>query len=256
MKKVNQSQQKLLNYLDAFIESDRFQDVILKLRKEIGIPKNGLKFKGKENELYGYAFFVPKELLEKNKNRINILKTVNLGLKDLRKEFPTKDINISIFFNLYLFYNKKFYISPNVIPQDTNLCQVLDMLEFLEECRYPIEEGGAEFLKNSFEDMPIILKINPQMSQRDLMGYIKDHWALISAYLDRHKNIESKLGKIRTKNPAIKERNEFIYKNRNKPRAEISSLVSDSNFSKEIAEVDSGSVGKIISIERKRRKEV
>jgi hypothetical protein len=257
MKKINQSQQKLVNYLDEFIDSDYFQEIIIKLRKELGIPKNGLKEKIDYKNLYNYAFFIPKALKPNNSNKTNILKSINVGLKDARKKFPLKDMSISIFFQLYLFYNKKFYNTPKIIPNEVDLCQVVDMLEFAEEYSYPIlEENGVQFLKNYFNDNPVILKIHPNMTQRDLVGYIKDHWPIINAYQDRYKNTKLKLGKIRTKNPSIKTRNDYIYKNRNKTRSEISSLVS-LNFPQELSNsIDAGSVGKIISIERKRRKEV
>lgn len=257
MKKINQSQQKLINYLDEFVDSDYFQGVILKLRKELGIPKNGLKEKIEDRSLYNYAFFIPKKLKTNNTSKVNILKSINIGLKDIRKKFPLKDASISILFNLYLFYNKKFYNKPSIIPQEIDLCQIVDMLEFTEEYSYPLlEEDGVKFLKNYFNDNPIVLKIHPNMTQRDLVGYIQDHWAIISAYQDRYKNKKLKLGKIRTKNPNIKTRNDYIYKNRNKTRAEISSLVN-LNFPQELSDsIDAGSVGKIISIEKKRRKEV
>lgn len=96
--------------------------------------------------------------------------------------------------------------------------------------------------------------MHPRISQRDLLDYVKTHWEIIRFYLSQYKNDKSKLGKLRTKNEFIKQRNEFIYKNRNMPYKNLVVAVNE-QFPNRIKDtVDEGNVGKIISLERKRRK--
>ena len=260
MKKVDQGKQKLLNYIDRFIDSDYFQNGITELRKEFRIPSNGFKLSIKsENKLIinrkiNAFFHIPKILKNRKKN---ILKDINIALKNLNKKFPINDPQIIFVFKIYLFYNKKLYEVLNETIDETNLCRIENIKEELEEYNFlaPPKEV-VKIFKRKFKDYPIILKLHPSISQRDLLNYIKNHWAIISFYLERHKDGDSMLGRIRTRNNKIKERDQFIYKYRNLPYGQIISLVSQ-NFSKDVSLIlDEGNIGKIISLEKERRKQV
>ena len=65
MKRVNQGKQKLWNYLDNFMDSDYFQDEILKLRIKLNIPTKGFPLTSDLREKLSKPislFFYPKEL--------------------------------------------------------------------------------------------------------------------------------------------------------------------------------------------------
>ncbi len=97
---------------------------------------------------------------------------------------------------------------------------------------------------------PVILRINPYASQREIIDYIKKFYNLsIKPIQDYYKIDNIKLGSVKKKDPKKQERNNFIYENKDLPRAEIASLVG-----KKFKEyLDVGHVGKIISLEKKKR---
>lgn len=253
--KVNQGKQKLLNYLDSFIELDYFQNEIKTLREKFNIPKNGfnlseeLKKEITRNVMIEAPFHIPVELENK---KLELMKPINLAIREVSSKFPINDYAIISLFKIYLFYNIKLYECLDGLGE-INLCRTEDVKEELEEYSFlaPSDEVVRIF-KRKFNDYPVVIKLHPSISQRDLLAYIKDYWHLIRYYLSQYKDKKSKLGKIKRKKSSIKERNKFIYENRNLPRKKIMQLVAD-KF-KEI--LDYGHIGKIISLEKKRRKEV
>lgn len=258
MKKNNQSKKKLLNYTDRFIDSDSFQKQIKSIRKIFGLPTNGFSMpkKLKEkliNSVFAYsAYYFPTQFRDK---KINDLKRINLAIEVLIENFPIKDTQIKTIFRIYLFYNVKLYEIMDR-PNEVNLCRIEDIKDEIKA--YSSITSSKEVLKilnKNFNEYPVVLKLHPSISRRDLEAYVKDYWHTIAFYLDFHKNQNAKLGKIKTRNPLIKKRDEFIYKNRKMDRKKLSNLVS-SRFPEISNSIDLGSIGKIISLERKRRKEV
>ena len=99
---------------------------------------------------------------------------------------------------------------------------------------------------------PVRVDISPYASKRDILDFIRKNYDRIKEIQDKHKIKVIKIGKIRSRKPHIQKRNDFIYKHRHLPRREIMRLVS-----KKFNEVlDYGHIGKIISLEKKRRKEM
>lgn len=251
---MEQSKQKIISYLDDYINSDFFQLEVVNERKKIGIPVGGLPFKDKDNrailiKLMHDSIFVPKELLEAN-TKIKAISQINFAIKRLSKKFPIHNFLLDSVFKLYLLYDIKFYdglktlmVGTHQNIQDTSLCGV----------------GAFKYIKTNsprfkclLEDYPVFIKINPSTSQRDLVDYIRNNWILINGKLNLYKNTKSKLGKVKVRNEKISTRNEFIYKNKNLPLKKIFKLVSE----KYDEVLDEGHIGKIISLERKRRRDV
>lgn len=247
----NQSKEKLLTYLDHFIESDFFQKIVIETREELNIPKKG--FNKSKDEITNpswddYILYVPEELKE---DKGEILRFVNSQIRKTYEKFPVNDIRITAIFTAYIYYNLKIY---KILSDINNICAIEDIKQTIQE-REGLKLGIEEINRMIGTDTyPVILKINPSVSQRDIVSYIKDNWKIIKYHLDKYEN-KSKLGKIRSRDPKIKERDRFIYKNREKPYKEIVSLVQK-EFPEVSDSVDQGSVGKIISLEKQRRKEV
>ncbi|MGM0438935.1 MAG: hypothetical protein ACQEP3_00650 [Patescibacteria group bacterium] len=247
----NQSKEKLLTYLDHFIESDFFQKMVRETREELNIPKKGLN-KSKD-ELTScswdkYILYIPEEL---KGDKGEILRFVNSQMGRAYEKFPVNDIRITAIFTVYIYYNLKIY---KILNKTDNICSIEDIKQTIQE-REGLKLNSKEINRMIGTDTyPVILKINPSASQRDIVSYIKDNWKIIKYHLDKYEN-KSKLGKIRSRDPKIKERDRFIYKNREKPYKEIVSLVQK-KFPEVSDSIDQGSVGKIISLERQRRKEV
>jgi hypothetical protein len=119
-----------------------------------------------------------------------------------------------------------------------------------------INESDEENLDDRREDVlkenqhfPVIIKISPYASQRDIVDYIRTMYPFIEHFQEKYKSRDIKIGKQRKRNPDIQERDNFIYKNRHKPRKEIGKLLKDkyNNY------LDQGEIGKIISREIKSR---
>lgn len=103
-------------------------------------------------------------------------------------------------------------------------------------------------------EFPVAIGISPNASQREIIDFIKKMFPDIKRIQDKYKTKGSRLGKVRTKNPRKQEIGDFIYENQNLPYREIVSLVCKKFPEEDTESIDEGSVGKIISLENKRRK--
>ncbi len=106
-------------------------------------------------------------------------------------------------------------------------------------------------------DFPVTIEINPYASQRQILDFIKISYTNeIKPILMKYRSEKSKVRKFKSKNTDIQKRNEFIYKNQNLPRKELISAVKE-KFGKQLSEsIDQGSIGKIVFLENKKRKDV
>lgn len=116
-----------------------------------------------------------------------------------------------------------------------------------------IAETGEKISK----DYPIAIMVNPYASQRDILEFVKLVYTHeIEPLQKRYKKESILIGKVKSKDPEIKKRDDFIYSNRHLPRKKIVNLV-EKNFSRKLSDpINEGSVGKIISIQKERRKDL
>ena len=244
-----QAVQKMVNYLNEFINSDYFQGQIKKIRKDLGIPKDGYPIKPKdERAIKTLDIFYLHAGITREKSR-----NCKIALKEILDKFPVSEINISYGFFVYLLHNT---IRPELFAEGfflNNLCRIVDMKEVIDD-REGVSKALEETMQNMTARHPIALYIRPEATQRDIVEYVKKMWGYIEIYKNKYTNKESRVGKIRRKNKKIKERNELIYQNRHLPKKKIMKLVGD-KFGED-AVIDYGYIGKIISIEKKKRKEV
>lgn len=247
MEKKTQAVQKMMNYLDEFIKSDPFQGQVIKIRKDLEIPQNGYEITAKDEQaIKTLDIFYLREGFTRRKS-----KDCRRALREILDKFPISGLKISYGFYIYLLYNtvktELFYEGFSL----NNLCRIVDMKEMTYEY-----EGVFDVLEGVMQEMtskhPIALYIRPEATQRDIVEYVKNMWDYIEMYKGKYANKESKVGKIRSKNKKIEARNLFIYEHRELPRKEIMHLVTD----KFGDVVDYGHIGKIISLEKKKRKEV
>lgn len=254
------SHQKLLNYLGVYIESNKFQARVKILRKKLGIPPKGLKLPLKTKKTIerlnslDAVFYCPLEL-----NDFTYL-TINDVIKSVVKDFPTGNTTLYNFFKFYVLYNEKFYslLSTEYASQKNSLCIIEDMKESFE-LNEKVGIGSdhtIKALKKRFENYPIIIKIHPATSSRDLIDYIETNGKLIESCLIKYRDENSKVGRIRKGNPRIKERDQFIYENRHLPYKDIITLVRQKFPDVWETAADVGVIGKIISLQNKIRKEV
>ena len=110
---------------------------------------------------------------------------------------------------------------------------------------------------------PIALHISIYATKRDIIDFVEKHYADIiqPVQLSIPSEIAGNKGlkNIRSRNPIIQQRNDFIYKNRLEPYKSITKLVRE-KFKNVLPDdktiLDQGAIGKIISVENKRRHQV
>src|ERR1035437_5433671 len=156
--RMSQSHQKLLNFLDEFIDSEYFQDEVKKLRTKLNIPAQGLSI-NKElednlNKTYPVynLFKLPEELGERDEN---ILKELTLAIRKIGRRMTIYDLDISYFIRTYILYGKKIFNIVNHLTE-SDLAQTQDFYQLLQE--YP-SEFTVEKIKNLFEYYPVVIKL-------------------------------------------------------------------------------------------------
>ena len=170
----------------------------------------------------------------------------NEAIKKVCKKYKIHFLDGLGIFENYIFYNETDYA---IDFGGYGMCLTVDIPQEKEE----------PWSKDAQEDddllYPIAVRISPHASLRDILDYIKTTYHYQIYFLQKkYKDKDIKLGKFKKRKTVIQERNEFIYKNRNLPRQEIMKLVTDKFGAKNT--IDYGYIGKIISLEKKKRKEL
>jgi len=228
---------KFRNYVREIFESEYFQDFVVRIRKKYQIPEKGF---GPEN---GYVF--PPEiwtLRDNKKERDSFQEEINEVSKKYKIHFLD---GLGIFEN-YIFYNDTDY---SIDLGGYGLFLTVDIPQQKEEPFSKEIQDDDDLL------YPIGIHISPHASLRDILDYVKSTYKYEISFLqDKYKDKNIKLGKFKRRKSIIQERNDFIYQNRDLPRKDIMRLVTDKFGSKNI--IDYGYIGKIISLEKKKRKEL
>ena len=108
-----------------------------------------------------------------------------------------------------------------------------------------------ERLANKLWPYPVAIRIHTDASQRDIIAFIKANWKIIEQYQKRYFNPKRKTSLKNSKTHVPKkERDAFIYEHRHLSHKRIMTLVRE-QFGEPL---DVGLIGKIISLEEKRRK--
>jgi hypothetical protein len=275
MKKINQGKQKVLNYINDFIESEKFQETTYWLRKKFRIPKNGFKFPKK---IFKDGFVVmPRGLIGTE---------FNSYLKSITDDLLIDDIIVvGTFLKIYIVYNTKYtdilfgdksyakltggqtvgeifgtknsdaVTKENYDYEYLSLCKVEDIKNELELLGpHVTSDHLIGIIKGMYANYPVVIKLHPSMSQRDLIDYIKHNWAKIKCQLNLHKDKKSKLGNLRTRNVIKKELYDLVYRNQKLSRKELYQLVnSNDNYEKFGRVIGAEELSRIISLENKRR---
>ena len=226
---------KLINYFRETSDKEVIQTKIKSFRKKYGIPLNGFILNPDdykeipESWWHKTGKFI--KSYELNKDVCDILKIYRLS-----KDWV-------LFLTAYLFYNK---LVIDGAENRYNLLQAVDISS---------NKNKIAGIDPAF--YPVAVCISTYASKRDILDFIgRTYNPLISSLQTEYKSKEVKIGKFRTKKPEIQARNKFIYNHRHLPFKEIVSMVSSEFPGKITNTIDEGSVGKIISLEKKRRKEV
>lgn len=229
-KEYNKSQKKLVNYYSAVVRSDFFVNEFIELRKKIGIEL------GKPETFKSYATFSGKWG-----------GPGYYALKCYRQICERFDLRFWVWFPLFEEYlrTSKVRNYDNVLNSD--LIYVEDVI-FQNEIPAEYRDDFQEQYDLSY---PVSLRISPFVSQGDIEDFVKRYYKeTIKPLQVKYRNKKLKIGRVREHKNRI--RDDFIYKNKHLSLKEISGLVKD-KFNKDL---DEGHIGKIISLERSRRKEL
>ncbi len=226
---------KVVNYVRALVDTQEFKDFVDQIRKKYKIPVDG--FKDEQRTVPPTEW--PYRHTETNR-------AFSRELSRFAQKHHLHHLDGEEVIAHYVFYNELvFYSSPN----SYNLCTVSDI---------PLEKEEP-FSKETQEDddrlFPVAIRVSPYASQRDILDFVKrayKHEIAPTQATYKEKNVT--LGKCKRRKEDIRKRNDLIYKNRHLPRKEIMHLLTDKYGSDNT--LDYAYIGKIISLEKKRRKEV
>jgi len=135
-----------------------------------------------------------------------------------------------------------------IIPREVSTCLVRDFNNETKKQIYFEEISNIEIA------YPVAIAITPYASKREIIDFVeKGYKTMIEPLQKKYGFSASKMGKIKKRKKHIQDRNDFIYENRRLPRRKIMEMVTD-KFPK-LDPIDYAYVSKIISNEKKRRKE-
>lgn len=228
---------KIKNYFLDLVDRDDFQRDIKSFREKYQIPKNGFEETERDSiypdlppKSWGYDFG--------NDDKAYITFLNEVGLLGEKYKIPVQNYSMV---DEYIMYNKVDFSNLG------GLCLVQDSLELGKHKDTDRENNEA---------YPILLRVSPYASLRDILDYIQIAYTpLIKPLQEIYQDKEVKLGKSRSKSEILRKRNAFIFKHRHLPLREISILLRGR---KDLGadRPDEGNIGKIISLEKKKRKEV
>jgi len=259
-------EKKILLQFQRFAETDVFKDEVKRIRALCKLPKNGIEPTKGDLENLPNIFRIPDNFPSAKQKYRFPLKTLNIEARKIINQLPINNSYLVALVKYYILFNRFFYEELKELERSfhkSNVCELEDAQSEFDE--YAPSEDPEEFyasfsirayikmLENKLWRYPIVLRIHPDASQRDIVEYIKEHWIEIKHYQDEYskENRTTSFKNGRTmENKKIKERNDFIYKNRHLQRKKIMSLV----FNQFNVSLDYGHIGKIISLENKKRK--
>lgn len=260
------SEDKLKNYLEAYTREKYFTDRVLQIRKDIGIPDNGIPFQ-KESFFANFENWLGM-LLSIQYNGVNY-KTfggfITPVYNDLFKPLPkiyTSHVMV-LFFNIYILYNERCYevFGKEIYGNYHGTTRIINFRnEYREmdgccDCDLKVSEN---YMKEVSEKYPVMIGISPYTTQNEVIDLVKKRWDDIRKTLKdfvTDENIESfeedtkRMSKIRSRETLSKEIEDMVYENKNLTLKKLGALIKE----KTTVLLDPGEIGKIRSLALKRR---
>ncbi len=185
---------KAVGWYEEVLHNKAFNTEILKIRRRYSIPDNGFEITTDQIE--------PPEWKTNSKTA----KAFYSDVQRLAKKFGIESATNPNLVAWYIFYNDTDIVPAN--PNSWNLFCVSDV--------------PTRSKSNNDEFWPVTLCISPYASKNDLLDFVKTAYTeLIAPLQAKHRNSKIKIGKIRAKNMTKRDRNSFIFQNRNMSRKEL-----------------------------------
>lgn len=222
---------KLWNYFLYLLRREDFINNIAALRKKYGIPDGGYDIK-KDKKIYRMYCNDSKKFLPLE--------------KDMEEVCDQYDLYYFTWDGLLLVYLLFGSIKKIQANNERGLC----MTTFSDNNR-KVNSNIKDDKDNKI--FPVSIKISPYASERDILDYIrKSYRSQINPFQKVFTKKGVKIGALRTKDVKKLERNDYIYHNRKLKLTDLAEKIYD-RFGEAL---DQGHIGKIISIESKRRQKV
>lgn len=215
--------QKMWNYLLDVIERESVQKKIRSIRTENDIPLAGFK----SPEL---LYDLPEEWLETHTRKQQ--ETVKSEVKQICEQYGFHYAEWSNIFLSLIFYDRIFTQQQS---NAYNLCRVEDSKNI---------EIGTDLAWSDAYAFPVMLRISPYASQRDIVDYVKKTYKVSIKSLQRkYQKTHVNIARLRTRDTQKKLVARFIYEHRELSHKNIRTSWKKSYPGKDFP--DDGSLGKI-----------
>lgn len=253
------STNKLKNYFEQYTREKYFSDRVLQIRKDIGIPQNGINEDIPPRLSMEYIGFLMGIKYKDKAYPTYPAKMTNI-YAEILKPIPKiyKELLAIQFINLYILYNQRDY---SVFEYYGNSVELINFrLAYLEDkdccdCELKVCEN---YMKEISSKYPVIIGISPYATQNEVIDLIKKRWKqtqYIFKELEKNNDIpkfreeKNKLLKIRTRKSTSKEIEDLIYENKNASLKNLVAIVD----AKTGTHLDQGEIGKLRSLAINRR---
>ncbi len=238
-------------FLDDYFIKNSVQRFFQDLRKQLGIPMEGLPLNIElaitllTDPLYTYDEVSKKIAL-------SVIKQRNLFLKS---ELPFQpSLRFYGLANLFLISNAYSPDLASRVLREENTIKTINAREWWEECE-PVDDITTESFLSKIETdknyYPLQIGLSSGVGLGEVKDYLDKNWKHIENLLDSYKDPEdAEIKAYRTRDGSIRERNRFIYENRHLSQKDILTLLRDEGFK---VRPTLGEIGKIISLEVKIR---
>ncbi len=203
---------KTAAYLIELTERSKdFQASIKRFRKNWNIPENG--------------YSQDADLKDRDFNKVPGEQKFLGNLFYLADEYGL-DVGWAYWIKQYILYNDIIY-AEDITPVD--IFDLYSMLKYDKDGGVTQSEHNEiwiDFLEMMARSHPVALLVDPYITERDLVDYIKKLYKHeIKPIQDEYKKPKSLRGRIRIRNEKIKQRDKFIYENKHLPKSQLASLV-------------------------------
>lgn len=256
----SRSVKKVLNQLRKLVDTDKFQSEVLAIRAALGIPTEGLEMTQQDRDHLGDMFYTPERAIVDKETKKNFIKQSNVLMRTLEDMLVVQGALLGQVIKNYVYYGSlELDETANQMPwwDKPALCEFKDWKSMLLERFWHGEvdaDGAEEFVEElmlGIEQYPLILRIHPDASQRDIVSYIKNNWDQIEHAQWRYsvpKNKSVKNSKV-TLNEDNRKIAALIHLYPNSTLKEIKTELQEQlGVTKSYDEI-----GKIRSLEKKRR---
>lgn len=257
------STDKLKNYFEQYTREKYFMDRIYQIRKDIGIPEDGISDKIPPRLSMDYIGFIM-GVKYKDKVYPTFPAKMTKIYAELLKPVPKiyRELLVIQFINIFILYNKRDYcIFEKTFEHFGNSVGLINFkIEYLEhkdccDCELKVCEN---YMKETSDRYPIMIGISPYATQNEVIDLIKKRWNYMQFHfneLEKDNDIskfqkeKKELSKIKTRSTKSKKIEDIVYKNKEYTLNEIRKIIKQ----KTGIILDPGEVGKIKSLAIKRR---